>query len=107
MFEGNTLEMAATDGYRISIAKTEMAQKVDQDFKALVPARALSELSRIASDGDEALMVAFPSGRGGQVIFHMKDIELVSQLIEGAFPITPPLFLLPLRRALCFQPRSC
>jgi DNA polymerase-3 subunit beta len=95
MFEGNTLEMAATDGYRISIAKTEMAQKVDQDFKALVPARALSELSRIASDGDEALMVAFPSGRG-QVIFHMKDIELVSQLIEGAFPnyaaIIPPSF---------------
>jgi len=95
MFEGNMLEMAATDGYRISIAKTEMAQKVDQDFKALVPARALSELSRIASDGDEALMVAFPSGRG-QVIFHMKDIELVSQLIEGAFPnyaaIIPPSF---------------
>lgn len=40
-------------------------------------------------------MVAFPSGRG-QVIFHMKDIELVSQLIEGAFPnyaaIIPPSF---------------
>ncbi len=95
MFESNTLEMAATDGYRISIAKTEMAQKVDQDFKALVPARALSELSRIASDGDDALMVAFPSGRG-QVIFHMKDVELVSQLIEGTFPnyaaIIPPSF---------------
>ncbi|MGI6259670.1 MAG: DNA polymerase III subunit beta [Anaerolineaceae bacterium] len=95
MFEGNILEMAATDGYRISIAKTEMAQKVDQDFKALVPARALSELSRIASDGDDALMVAFPSGRG-QVIFHMKDVELVSQLIEGTFPnyaaIIPPSF---------------
>ena len=27
MFEGNKLEMAATDGYRISIAKTEMAQR--------------------------------------------------------------------------------
>jgi len=95
IFEANTLEMAATDGYRISIAKTEMAQKVDQDFKALVPARALSELSRIASDGDDALMVAFPSGRG-QVIFHMKDVELVSQLIEGTFPnyaaIIPPSF---------------
>ena len=105
MFEGNILEMAATDGYRISIAKTEMAQKVDQDFKALVPARALSELSRIASDGDDALMVAFPSGRG-QVIFHMKDVELVSQLIEGTFPITLRSFLLPLRHAQCFRPRS-
>ena len=95
MFEGNKLEMAATDGYRISIAKTEMAQKVLQDFKALVPARALSELSRIAVDNNDALMMAFPSGRG-QVIFHTRDAELVSQLIEGTFPnyaaIIPPSF---------------
>ena len=95
MFEGNKLEMAATDGYRISIAKTEMAQKVPQDFKALVPARALSELSRIAVDNNDALMMAFPSGRG-QVIFHTRDAELVSQLIEGTFPnyaaIIPPSF---------------
>lgn len=95
MFEGNTLEMAATDGFRISIAKTEMVQKVPQDFKALVPARALLELSRIAVDNNDSLMMAFPSGRG-QVIFHMKDAELVSQLIEGTFPnyaaIIPPSF---------------
>jgi DNA polymerase-3 subunit beta len=29
--------------------------------------------------------MVLPAGRG-QVIFHMKDIELVSQLIEGAYP---------------------
>ena len=51
-FNGNTLEMAATDGYRISIAKSVMAQKVPQNFEALVPARALSEHSRIAVEGD-------------------------------------------------------
>lgn len=95
MFEGNTLEMAATDGYRISIAKSEMAEKVPANFKALVPARALAELSRIAVDGNESVQMAFPAGRG-QVIFHMKDAELVSQLIEGNFPnyaaIIPPSF---------------
>ena len=29
--------------------------------------------------------MVLPPGRG-QVIFHMKDVELVSQLIEGSFP---------------------
>ena len=95
VFEGNTLEMAATDGYRISIAKSEMAQKVPQNFEALVPARALAELSRIAVDGDESVLMTFPQGRG-QVIFHLNDAELVSQLIEGSFPnysaIIPPTF---------------
>ena len=94
-FDGNTLEMAATDGYRISIAKSEMAQKVPQNFEALVPARALAELSRIAVNGDESVYMTFPQGRG-QVIFHMNDAELVSQLIEGSFPnygaIIPPSF---------------
>ena len=95
VFDGNTLEMAATDGYRISIAKSEMAQKVPQNFEALVPARALAELSRIAVDGDESVLMTFPQGRG-QVIFHLNDAELVSQLIEGSFPnysaIIPPTF---------------
>ena len=94
-FNGNSLEMAATDGYRISISKSEIAQKVAQNFEALVPARALSELSRIAGDGDESLLMAFPAGRG-QVIFHLKNAQLVSQLIEGSFPnysaIIPPSF---------------
>ena len=94
-FNGFTLEMAATDGYRISIAKSEMAQKVAQNFEALVPARALAELSRIATDGDETLLMSFPQGRG-QVIFQMKNAQLVSQLIEGSFPnysaIIPPSF---------------
>jgi DNA polymerase-3 subunit beta len=84
-FEGDNLVMAATDGYRISISQNAVAQKPVQKLDALIPARALSELARIAVNGDETLMMAFPAGRG-QVIFHLTDVELVSQLIEGNFP---------------------
>ena len=84
-FQGDTLEMAATDGYRISISKAVIGHKPPQNLEALIPARALSELSRIAVNGDETLLMSFPAGRG-QVIFHLKDAELVSQLIEGNFP---------------------
>ncbi|HEY4667195.1 MAG TPA: DNA polymerase III subunit beta, partial [Anaerolineales bacterium] len=51
--------------------------------RAIVPARALAELARIASD--EQVHMLLPPGRG-QVIFRGRDLELVSQLIEGAFP---------------------
>jgi DNA polymerase-3 subunit beta len=94
-YEGDNLVMAATDGYRISIATSPIAEKPSQKLDALIPARALAELSRIATDADETLLMAFPSGRG-QVIFHMNEVELVSQLIEGNFPnyaaIIPPSF---------------
>ena len=94
-FEGDYLVLAATDGYRISIAKAIMAQKPAQKIEALIPARALAELARIAVNGDETLQMAFPAGRG-QVIFHLHEVELVSQLIEGNFPnyaaIIPPSF---------------
>jgi DNA polymerase-3 subunit beta len=84
-FHGDVLEMAATDGYRISISRATIGHKPPQNLEALIPARALSELSRIAVNGDETLLMSFPAGRG-QVIFHLKDAELVSQLIEGNFP---------------------
>ena len=45
----------------------------------------MSELARVASDGDETVTMIFPPERG-QVIFRMPDIELVSQLIDGNFP---------------------
>ena len=94
-FEDEVLEMAATDGYRNSISRAAMVGMGKQKLEALIPARALSELSRVAVNGDETLKMTFPPGRG-QVIFHLKDVELVSQLIEGNFPnynaIIPPTF---------------
>ena len=93
--DGDYLVLAATDGYRISIASAILSPKPAQKLDALIPARALSELSRIAVDGDETLEMNFPVGRG-QVVFHLKDAELISQLIEGNFPnytaIIPPSF---------------
>jgi len=50
--DGDYLVLAATDGYRISIASAILAQKPAQKLDALIPARALAELSRVAVDGD-------------------------------------------------------
>jgi len=82
---GSDISLAATDGFRISVRKAILANPVAHPTSAIIPARALSELARIASDPEQPLVMVIPSGRG-QVIFHLKDIELVSQLIDGNFP---------------------
>jgi DNA polymerase III subunit beta len=83
--EGNSVTFAATDGFRLSVRTAQLSSRAVEPVTAIVPARALAELARIAGDQEEAAVMTMPSGRG-QVIFHLKDIELVSQLIEGAFP---------------------
>jgi DNA polymerase III subunit beta len=83
--QGNQLTLQAADGFRLSIRKTALSSTPSRPIKAIIPARALAELARIASDGETAVTMVMPPGRG-QVIFHMKDVELVSQLIEGAYP---------------------
>ena len=79
------ISMAATDGFRISVRKTQLPAPISRPMSAIIPARALNELSRIASEGDRTISMVIPPGRG-QVLFHLDDVELVSQLIEGNFP---------------------
>jgi DNA polymerase-3 subunit beta len=82
---GNTITLAAADSFRLSQRKAELSSPVSRPISAVVPARALTELARIAGDGDQSISMLLPPGRG-QVIFRLKDVELVSQLIEGTFP---------------------
>jgi DNA polymerase-3 subunit beta len=83
--QGNQLTLQAADGFRLSIRKAELSSPLPRPIKAIIPARALAELGRIASDGEATVTMVMPANRG-QVIFHMKDVELVSQLIEGSYP---------------------
>ena len=81
----NKLSLAATDGFRISVRTAELSASQDNPVKVIIPARSLSELARIATDGNETVTMIVPPDRG-QAIFHMKNAELVTQLIEGNFP---------------------
>jgi DNA polymerase III subunit beta len=83
--QGNQITMQAADGFRLSVRKSELSSSVHRPVKSVIPARALSELGRIASDGEQTVNMVLPPSRG-QVIFHMKDVELASQLIEGSYP---------------------
>lgn len=79
------ITLASADGFRLSVRSANLTKPSSRPFNAVIPARALSELARIATDSDQMVTMMTPSGRN-QVIFRLRDAELISQLIEGAFP---------------------
>jgi DNA polymerase-3 subunit beta len=81
----NEVVMAAADGFRISVKKASLSQGARNPVSIIVPARALSEVARVATDGEQSVIMTVSSSRG-QVIFSMKDVEVASQLIDGKFP---------------------
>lgn len=83
--KNNEISLAATDGFRISVRKAELSTSLSEPVKVIIPARSLSELARIATDGKQTVTMIVPPDRG-QAIFHMENAELVTQLIEGNFP---------------------
>ena len=83
--EKDKLTMAAADGFRLSVRKAVLSMPAATPLTAIIPARALTELARVASDGEEPIYMVLPKGRG-QVVFRVKDVEVVSQLIDGTFP---------------------
>ena len=79
------LTMAAADGFRLSVRKAVLSTPSTAPVSAIIPAQALKELARVATDGEEPIYMVMPKGRG-QVVFRVKDVEVVSQLIDGTFP---------------------
>jgi DNA polymerase-3 subunit beta len=83
--ENDQIVMAAADGFRLSERRATLSQPAPRPVNVIIPARALNELARIAGDGEENVAMMLPKGRG-QVIFRLKDVEVVSQLIDGTYP---------------------
>jgi DNA polymerase-3 subunit beta len=83
--KGNKVTLAAADGFRLSVRKAELSSPASQPITAVIPARAMSELARIATDGDQTVTMVLPPHRS-QVVFRLRDVEIVSQLIDGVFP---------------------
>ena len=88
--EKNSISMAATDGFRLSVRTAEFSGEADEAMEVIIPARALSEVARIADDETETVSISMPEGRN-QVIFNLGDVVLVTQLIDGNFPDYEPV----------------
>ena len=86
---GNKLTLAAADGFRLGVETVELASAVEEDMGFIVPARTMQEVQRLIGDraSDITITVTEPAS---QVLFKIQDdtydVEIVSQLVQGAFP---------------------
>jgi DNA polymerase-3 subunit beta len=80
-FTAGKLVMAATDSYRLAVKETQIGGDVP-DLEAIVPARALQELARIASSGGDVEIGVHEN----QVLFSTGGVWLTTRRIDGQFP---------------------
>ncbi len=83
--ENDQLTLAAADGFRLAVYKDKLEEPISEDTEAIIPARTLNELNRLLSDQSESVELVLSPTRG-QALFRLNNIEVVSQLIQGAFP---------------------
>ncbi|HEY3181775.1 MAG TPA: DNA polymerase III subunit beta [Gaiellaceae bacterium] len=80
-FEPGKVVMAATDSYRLAVKETPVSGMLPE-LEAIIPARALQELSRIAGSSDEVQLGL----QENHVVFGAEGAWLTTRRIDGQFP---------------------
>jgi DNA polymerase-3 subunit beta len=80
-FEPGKLVMAATDSYRLAVKETPV-QGALPELEAIIPARALQELTRVAAGGEAVRLGVHDN----HVVFGADGVWLTTRRIDGQFP---------------------
>ncbi len=78
------MTFAAADAFRLAVRVSALPDDTVLRNDILIPARTLTELSRILPSEGSVQMIVTPNR--SQVLFHTENIDLLSRLIEGTFP---------------------
>jgi DNA polymerase III subunit beta len=81
------LTMVATDGHRLAYVQepAELSGTVDQQFRALVPKKAMGELSKLADDAGPDGKAVF-AGDDNHLFFQVGHRLLITRKLTGNFP---------------------
>jgi DNA polymerase-3 subunit beta len=80
-FEPGKVVMAATDSYRLAVKETPSTSQLPS-LEAIIPARALQELVRVAAGEDEVQLGVHEN----HVVFGVDGAWLTTRRIDGQFP---------------------
>lgn len=80
--ENDTLTLVATDGRRLALTQKKIGKSCHQQFKAIIPSKAIHELNRNLKEEGDALLTFGEN----QALFDLGAIRIISRLIEGEFP---------------------
>ncbi|MBQ7286809.1 MAG: DNA polymerase III subunit beta, partial [Candidatus Gastranaerophilales bacterium] len=82
--EGNSLELAATDGNRLTRIQKEIETPVEELINFIVPAKTLAEVQRISSIvEDENITLKIQKNK---ILFEFENLAFQSRLIDGIYP---------------------
>ncbi|MFO8011336.1 MAG: DNA polymerase III subunit beta [Dehalococcoidia bacterium] len=90
-FSGDNLTLVAADGFRLAVYYITIGEAVSEDLGVIIPARSMRELDRLLRDQSDPVEITI-NPQKSQILFRLRnkepkrDVELVSQLIQGTFP---------------------
>ncbi len=76
--------MVGTDTHRLAVKKIVLDSSLQLDESAVIPARALNELSRLLPV-DQPQMITIVWNKS-QIAFQFDNVFMLSRLVEGKFP---------------------
>jgi DNA polymerase-3 subunit beta len=81
------LTMVATDGHRLAYVQATPAEsgKMDQQFRALIPKKAMTELTKLCDDAEPDAKAVF-SGDENHLFFQIGQRLLITRKLTGNFP---------------------
>ena len=83
--EGDSITLAAADGFRLAVQSTKLPQEVREGVDLIIPSRSLRELNRMLSEQEMPVRITVNDAKT-QVQFHLNNIVVGSQLVQGNFP---------------------
>jgi DNA polymerase-3 subunit beta len=84
-FSDKEMTMAAADGFRLAVQKIDLSETVDQNVDLIIPARSLREVDRLLAEQEDPVSIMISPAKN-QILFRLKETEIISQLLQGTFP---------------------
>ena len=90
--EGDSIVMAAADGFRLAVYRNTLENRVEEEMQAVIPAKTLTLVERLIRNQEEPVDISIGAQRAGgqgshqQAVFHVPEVEIVSRLLQGTFP---------------------
>lgn len=81
----NSLELLATDSYRLARKYVNIDHNIDNDVNIVIPGRNLIELTKMLDDDEANIEIHLFSNK---VLFKYKNTIFLSRLLSGTYPTT-------------------